>query len=160
MKLTLLVFALTLIGCGGGSSNSAPSTSMIPAVQPVHAATGFTNASLSGTYAFGISGTVAGVLDAGTGVVALDGNGNISAGDETENIGGTLCHGTFSGTYSVNSNGTGTATITTTEDAASQARGCGPGGTGSANLALANGGSQLVLANQNSNVTLITAVKQ
>src|SRR6185437_10333899 len=109
MKLTVLVFALTLIGCGGGSSNSTPSTSMIPAVQPVHAATGFTNASLSGTYAFGVTGVSTNAAEAGSGVVAADGNGNLNAGDETINIGGTICHFTFSGTYSINSNGTGTA---------------------------------------------------
>src|SRR6185312_5275463 len=109
MKLTVLVFALALIGCGGGSSNSTPSTSMIPAVQPVHAATGFTNASLSGTYGFGITGTNNGFLDVGTGVAAFDGSGNISAGEASENIGGILCHETFAGNYSVNSNGTGAA---------------------------------------------------
>jgi hypothetical protein len=157
-SLALLLGAFFLIGCGGGSSSAGGGT---PVVTPpvVHAA-GFTNASISGGYAFGISGTAVNSPEAGSGVVTADGNGNITSGEETVNIGGISCHATLTGTYSVNANGTGIATVTATPDAASVAKGC-IGGTGDLSLAIANGGAGLILASQNANSTTVaTAAKQ
>lgn len=129
-------------------------------VPPVQASSGFTVANLSGGYAFGSSGNSGGLASAGAGVITADGNGNLTAGEETENIGGISCHVALAGTYTVNTNGTGSASVTVTPDAASVVRGCG-GGTASLTLALANGGSSLVLASLDSNaVTVLTAIKQ
>src|SRR5712664_4032670 len=98
-SLALLLSAFFLIGCGGGSSSAGGGT---PAPPPVVHAAGFTNASISGGYAFGISGTAVNSPEAGSGVVIADGNGNITSGEETLNIGGVSCHATLTGTYSIN----------------------------------------------------------
>lgn len=159
MRTSLAFVALLLFsaGCGGGPSSGTDSIINPP---PVQAASGFTNASLNGSYAFGSSGVCNNSPCAGTGVVTADGNGNLIAGEETANIGGILCHGTFTGTYSVNSNGTGTATTALTVDSPSAGRGC-VGSTSQLSLAIASGGNNLVLSGQNaSSVVVYTAVKQ
>lgn len=76
------------------------------------------------------------------------------------NIGGISCHVTFTGTYSVNANGTGTASLNATPDAASLAKGC-QGGASALSLAIANGGTSVILASQSATGTsLVTAAKQ
>ena len=158
-RLFPIVLACSLIAsCGGG--NSSPSGASTFIVPPVSAASGFTVANLSGGYAFGVSGGTNSGIAAGSGVASLDGNGNVTAGEETVNLGGILCHATFSGTYTVNTNGTGSASITSVVDAASASRGC-VGGTSSLNLAIGAGGNTLILSGQSASaVTLYTAVKQ
>ena len=165
--LGLLVASLflLLLGCGGNGSygpSSSSSSSSSSGPPPVHAASGFTNASLSGGYAFGVLGTSGTQAQAGSGVAVADGNGNITSGDETLNIGGTVsCHATLTGTYSVNTNGTGTATATVTMDAASQAKGCGTSSTSHFTLAIGNGGSTVIIAEQDTGGTFVaTAIKQ
>lgn len=160
MKHLLALFMLIAIAlnlsCGGGSSSPIGTSTPV-----VHAATGFTNASLNGAYSFGISGSSVSGIAAGSGVATLDGAGNITGGDETININGASCHSTFTGTYSVSTNGTGTATITSFADAASIARGCAVSSTGPLSLAIGNSGNTLILAGQSAfSVTVATAVKQ
>jgi hypothetical protein len=153
--LALLIGCFLLGGCGGGSNSSVTGTP-----PPVVHAAGFTNASISGGYAFGVSGTNGTSVTAGSGVVTADGNGGITSGEETLNVGGISCHATLTGTYSINANGTGIATVTATPDSASVAKGC-IGGTGDLSLAIANGGVGLILASQGPNsVTVATAAKQ
>jgi len=156
---------LLLLGCGTNSSYAPSSSSSLSSSigpPPVQAASGFTNATLSGGYAFGVVGTSGIQAQAGNGVAVADGNGNITSGDETLNIGGTMsCHATLTGTYSVNTNGTGTATATVTMDAASQANGCGTSSIGHFTLAIGNGGSTVFIAEQDTGGTFVaTAIKQ
>ena len=115
---------------------------------------------MTGGYGFGVSGTSGTFVEAGSGVVVADGNGNITSGEETVNIGGTSCHSTLTGTYSINANGTGSVAVTITPDAASIANGC-LGGAADLSLALTNGGAGVILAGQGSNaVTVATAARQ
>jgi hypothetical protein len=51
--------------------------------------------------------------DAGTGILVSDGVSRVS-GALTENIGGTVCQFTLSGTYTMNSDGTGSIQVTST----------------------------------------------
>jgi hypothetical protein len=71
----------------------------------------FTLASLSGSYAFRISGPVtqAGPL-AGVGTLNADGKGDASVTLSLQALDGT-CSGATSGTYTVNANGTGTLSL-------------------------------------------------
>src|SRR5258708_23938937 len=150
LLFTVLIGIIVLFGCGKGSSGSSISSP----TTPVHAA-GFTNANVSGGYGFGVAGTSGAVPEVGTGVVTADGNGNLTGGEETVNIGGISCHATFTGTYSVNANGTGTVTLNTTLDADSIARGCTVGASTVSSLALANNGGTLVVASQGSGGALL-----
>src|SRR5207244_956197 len=86
---------LILFSCGGNSSyapSSFSSSSSSSGPPPVQAASGFTNASLSGGYAFGVVGTSGSQAQAGSGLPVADGNGNITSGDETLNIGVLPCN--------------------------------------------------------------------
>jgi hypothetical protein len=96
-----VAFAL-LTSCG---SSGAGSTSIVP---PVQAQSGYTNASVSGTYAFSDHGLI--------GTFTADGNGNITSGTINSYYSGlpTPCTATVKGTYSVQSSGAGTATWTIT----------------------------------------------
>ena len=95
-----VIFCLTVI-CGCSSSNGGGGVSI---VQPVQAQTGYSNASLSGTYAF--------ARDADIGTFTADGNGHITSGSMTsyDNYSSPACTGTITGTYSVQSSGAGTLT--------------------------------------------------
>lgn len=104
MRLRLLIVVSLLgplLNCGGTGSGGG--SIMNP--PPVHASGGFTNANLSGGYAYGVSGVSGNLATGGSGVITADGNGNLTAGEETDNIGGTSCHETLSGTYTVNADG-------------------------------------------------------
>ena len=140
-------FLFCSLGCGGGSSVLSP--------PPVQASSGFSNSNLNGTYAYSGNGVGAGNLaESAVGVVTADGKGNISAGESTANIGGTICHLTsISGTYSVNSDGTGTASITGTLDPQSISNGCASGQS-TLFLAIANGGNTVLLVNQSQNAVI------
>jgi hypothetical protein len=122
MKLTATVavsFSLALLtSCG--SSSYGGSSSIIP---PVGAQSGYSNASISGTYSVSlaapntqyINGTTPGdTAWAGfNGSLTADGNGNISSGALTEHFGGSAstCALTISGTYTLSSTAGGTATL-------------------------------------------------
>jgi hypothetical protein len=95
---------LTTIGCGGGVQTSRPNPS------------GFTNASLNGTYVFSISGNNGGFF-AITGSFTANGSGAITGGTEDINDptgGGTATNVSLNGSYAVRSDGRTTATITST----------------------------------------------
>jgi hypothetical protein len=153
--ITLATICL-LAACGGGSSSSSIFTP--PSVN----AAAFTNANVTGGYAFGLVGTSGNLSQVGTGVVTADGNGNFTGGDETVNIGGVVsCHATFTGTYSINANGTGTVTLNTVLDAASIAKGCIVTGPIPNSLAIASGGATIILSSQGPGGTLLaTATRQ
>jgi hypothetical protein len=140
-QLLVLVFlCLCLTTCGGAAGpilSSAGGT--------VHAA-GFTAKNMSGGYGFSIVTLGA----AATGVITADGNGNIT-GEETANVAGLSCHGTLTGSYTVEADGAGAATIFLTEDATSSAKGCQPLAT-HFSLALTDGGRQILMAEQDATV--------
>jgi hypothetical protein len=80
----------------------------------------FTNASVSGPFAFTIAGidVFNGVPFASGGVLTSDGAGNISGGVEDFNDGGAITtNATFSGTYSMAPSGRATMTLNTTAGA-------------------------------------------
>ncbi len=104
--LPVTLFALLFaIGCGSGSSGPAP--------KPVG---NFTNASLSGSYAYVLSGVDIGNNFAPyreAGVFTADGNGNITGTDDfTENS--SIGTSPTTGQYSINADGTGTLALTFT----------------------------------------------
>jgi hypothetical protein len=109
VKRLLFAVAICLAGltgaCGGGSS-SAPT----PTPTPV----GFTNASLSGQYAFEMSGLdLNGGALARVGTFTANGSGTITAAVEDVNDAGTFSFVQFSsGTYSIGSDGRGSITLT------------------------------------------------
>jgi hypothetical protein len=148
--LGLIFLCLCLTACsgtGGRSSSSAGGTAL---------AAGFTVRNVSGGYGFSILtfGAVA------SGVITADGNGNIIVGRETVNVGGLSCHGTLSGSYTINADGSGGATLFLTEDAISSAKGCQPLAA-HYSLALTNGGQQILIAEQDATVVATgVAVKQ
>lgn len=79
----------------------------------VHAQIGFSNASLSGPYAFDFSGEEnGGAPVAAVGRLTFDGNGGITTGNERRTeIGGVETAFSLTGSFSVNSDGTGTLTM-------------------------------------------------
>ncbi len=138
-------------GCGGNS----PGPSLGPSSGGTVHAAGFTNANFIGGYGFVSNGSSFLLSSASSGVLTADGNGNLISGEETVNNGLMSCHGTFSGTYSINANGTGTAITHGVLDAPSIAAGCRNGGTSHYSLALSNGGSQVAFAEQD--LTLVSS---
>jgi hypothetical protein len=111
VKLKHLFLALTACSaifaaaCGGGSSSSST-----PTPTPV----GFSNSSLSGQYAYEMSGEdLSGGFIARVGSFTADGNGNITAAVEDVNDAGSFSTVAFSGgTYSIGTDGRGTLTLT------------------------------------------------
>jgi hypothetical protein len=96
----LLLFA---VACGGSGSNPLP---------PING--NFSNASLSGQYAFSISGNQ--LLPDGSGnsayyvesgVFTADGNGNITAGTDDFSQSGSIGSNNITGAYSINKDGSG-----------------------------------------------------
>ena len=140
-------------GCGG-----APGTNSTLAPGTVQASSGFTAAAVSGGYAFflyiqqPLFGTAPSI-----GVFTADGAGQITAGELTENSQSLSCHGTFSGTYSVNTNGTGMLTTTSAPDTASAAKGC-QAETIQFALALAQNGQQMSLTARTNSLLGTTVV--
>lgn len=103
LALTLVISA-ALAACGGGGSSPTPPP-------PVG---GFTNASLSGYYAFSMSGTDSATGDffARIGSIHADGNGNITDGVEdvvTDVAASTLAF--TASTYSIQADGRGTISL-------------------------------------------------
>lgn len=100
----ILTFLLLLAGCGGGNQLTTP------------APEGFTNSSLSGTYAFSVTGENGGGFFAFAGSFQANGSGGISGGTIDINSPGTLpspVNTSVSGTYTVNSDGRTVANLTT-----------------------------------------------
>jgi len=83
-----------------------------PAPRAAVAPPTFTNASLTGNYAFTLTGTnsLGSPLVVG-GVFTADGNGNITASAVDVNNAGTVTSGTPTGTYTIASGGNGTLTL-------------------------------------------------
>ncbi len=106
-RVALLVivffFLIALAGCGSGSS----STQFAPS------ATGtYTNANLSGMYAFSVSGTDQNGFVALAGSLQADGNGNITSGVmDINGVTGIATNVPVTGVYSVNADGRGLATL-------------------------------------------------
>ena len=98
VAFSIVIFFLT--GCGGSNSLSFP---------PPQG--GFTNANLTGAFAFSYTGTDGGFL-AVAGSFQADGNGNITSGMEDINSGlGIATNAAVSGTYTVRADGRGSATL-------------------------------------------------
>ena len=108
-KRLLLIVAtavtfLAATGCGGGNSLSFP---------PPQG--GFTNANLSGAFAFSYAGTDAGGFLAVAGSFQADGAGHITAGTEDINSAAAIrTNAALSGTYTVRADGRGSATLNST----------------------------------------------
>lgn len=100
----VISFGLVLIGCGtgGGTRFALPPSGS------------FTNASLSGTYAFSVSGTNQFGFIAIAGSVQADGNGNLSSGIlDVNNSGSVATSVPVNGTYNISADGRGLATLNT-----------------------------------------------
>lgn len=136
----VLVCLLVTTGCGAAGSRSGSGWSV------TQAAAGFSNSTLTGTYAF--AGQSTGYVSQGSlkvalvGFVTLDGNGNIVSGATTEANEQfvEICTFSLSGKYGISANGTGTATIT-----ASNTSGSCVNKTDTFALALSSGGNQVNL---------------
>lgn len=146
--LTFLCLCLTACNGTVGRSTSSGSGTVLAA--------GFTAKNVSGGY--GLSILTFGA--AASGVITADGNGKITAGQETVNVGGLSCHGTLTGSYNINADGSGDATLFLTEDAISSAKGC-QALAAHYSLALTNGGQEILIAEQDAAVIATgVAVKQ
>ena len=107
LVLAVALCATYAAACGGGGSNPPPP------VAPV----GFTNASLSGSYAFSMAGEdLSSEPLSRVGSFTADGNGNITAALEDVTDAGNVSQGVqfTTGTYSIQSNGKGTLTLSST----------------------------------------------
>jgi len=101
--LFVVLAVAVLAGCGGSNTLAGRSVGS------------FTNASLSGNYAFTLSGTNGGGVFAAAGTFQANGNGAIISGTEDINSPGTvgvLLNQPLTGTYAVRPDGRGTATLT------------------------------------------------
>jgi hypothetical protein len=97
------VFLLALMGCGGSNSGGAP---------PINGP--FSNASLTGSYAFTFSGVNQAGFLAVAGSFQANGSGSITGGTADINSGtGVFTNQSITGTYNVHNNGQGTATLNT-----------------------------------------------
>ena len=149
-SLALTLLCLCFAACNGTAGRRSFSTG------GTVLADGFTAKNVSGGY--GLSMLTFGA--AASGVITADGNGKITAGEETLNAGGLSCHGTLSGSYTINADGSGDATVFLTEDAASSAKGC-QALAAHYSLALTNGGQEILIAEQDAAVVATgVAVKQ
>jgi len=157
MRYFVVVLLCALTACSSSSSSSGGNNGG----GIVQASSGFTNANLSGGYAFAGNGISGNSAEASLGVITADGNGNITAGEFTADIGGTVCHLTsLTGTYSINTNGTGTVTVNGTLDQQSINNGCTQTQSTLA-LAIANGGNSIVVIGQGSqSVISYVGIKQ
>lgn len=122
------------------------SATLVPAV---YAQGGCTDATLTGNYAFNLSGFASPVTPkrgaqpwAVTGVLNLDGAGNISASYAGSINGGVFTAQTTSGTYTVNSDCTGSITFTS-GDAAGL----------TANMAIIGGGTEIFFVSTQAHTT-------
>ena len=99
--VAITIALVVIAGCGGGGSLSFP---------PPQG--GFTNASLSGPYAFSYTGSDGSGFLAVAGSFQADGNGHITSGTEDINSGfGIRTNAAVTGTYTVRADGRGSATL-------------------------------------------------
>ena len=99
--LALTVALVIITGCGGGTSLSFP--------PPVGS---FTNANLSGPFAFSYTGSDASGFLAVAGSFVADGAGNLNSGTQDINSGlGVRTNAAITGTYVVRADGRGTANL-------------------------------------------------
>jgi hypothetical protein len=99
VAITIVLFVVT--GCGGGNSISFP---------PPQG--GFTNASLSGAFAFSYTGSDAGGFLAVAGSFQTDGSGHITSGTQDINSGIAIStNAAISGSYTVRADGRGSITL-------------------------------------------------
>src|SRR6476661_7263090 len=113
---------VTIAGCGGGSSVRFP---------PPQG--GFTNANLSGPFAFSYTGSDAGGFLAVAGSFVADGAGHITSGTQDINSGAAVStNAAVSGTYLVRADGRGTITLNS------------PAGTSTLDFVIVAGGHALV----------------
>lgn len=147
----LAVVGLSCVGCGRTILSS-----------PIVNAAGFSDANLSGGYAFADSGETLGSPSTKfneAGVITFDGVGGFS-GNSTMNNGGRICTAAVTGTYRINPDGSGSAMVTQTPDAASAAGGCATVFFQAA-LGLSGGGTQVQFIEVSSSEILIgSAFKQ
>lgn len=114
-----LLSLIACTGCGSTQAAGAQNTAPNNPSSPNTPSSGYSAASLTGTYAFNLItaqpnyGTV---MNTALGTLVLDGNGNITSGTLTRAYqqGSAPCSASASGTYTVQSSGSGTATLTLT----------------------------------------------
>lgn len=161
-KLTLFVVLSPLALALSCSSESRPgSTSIIP---PVMAQTGYSTASLSGTYSLVWTNTgsqESGNLNgfySGVGTMQLNGSGNVTSATLTLYNEGVAapCVYTATGTYSLQSTALGSATL----NLSSSTKGCTTTATWQIALAAANSGSVIQMSRSDGSVSSGTASKQ
>jgi hypothetical protein len=129
VAVLLAIIALTLVtSC---SSSGGPSS----IITPVLAQSGYSNASIAGTYSIslttpwgtGAGGGIGSSEDIGS--FTADGAGKITAGTLTERSMYETCTSTFTGTYTLQSTATGIATLIVTSTLASGSGTCNAKGT-------------------------------
>jgi hypothetical protein len=124
LTATIGVALLTSCGSSGG-------TSLIP---PVIAQSGYSNASLTGTYSLFLASTIndnnAMGYSEDIGAFIADGAGNLTSGTLAERFAGTaVCTLTFTVTYSLQSTASGAATLVTKSTLTSGTGTCRPNET-------------------------------
>lgn len=96
------LFIIFSVGCGGNSSSTPTPTG------------GFTNANISGTYAFSFSGNDASGFFAVAGTLTANGSGAITTGIiDINGVGGLFTNIGLTGSYNTRADGRGVATLTT-----------------------------------------------
>lgn len=134
--IAVVLYLAMLTGCSGsGGGNSLVS------VPPVLAQSGYSTASVNGTYSI-----VFGNQDySGLGSFVADGNGNISSGTININPGaGVSCGYQVAGTYSLTNSASGSASMDITPSAGNDASWCGPAETLQFSIRAASQGSVLL----------------
>ncbi len=165
MKLLRCTAVLILVaGCSNSSSISDSNSGT------VHAQSGFSNASVNGSYGWQFSGRIgtAGAVTAsvlGTGTLVANGgvfNGGFS--ETMVNISNgaiTVCSGTVSGSYSVGPDGTGTASINPVVPPAQNGPGpCAFTSTATFHLVIAYQGHTVVFTSNDGNNSMDMALGQ
>src|SRR2546426_4432738 len=100
-SLATVLLALTMAACGGSGSFTPPPP---PGNGP------FSNASLSGNYAFTMTGSDANGFFIRAGSLVADGNGNFTGNEDVNSGLGPSGEISFNGTYSIGGDGRGTLT--------------------------------------------------
>jgi hypothetical protein len=159
LPISCFVISILTLGCSSGS----PSGSSV--VPPVQAQSGYSNASLNGTYALSsfsfATGTGVGnnsTYYTALGTLKLDGSGSVSSGTLTEYSSSTssVCSYSVTGIYSLQSTGAGTATLNLT----STGSGCASTDKWQLTLVAANSGTTVHFARSDSGVASGSATKQ
>jgi hypothetical protein len=166
--LATVLFASISCGCGGTTNNGIKL-----GIVPVQAQTMFSNSSISGGYAFLLSGELNNMPIAVNGMFVANGGTNITSGQASQHTGGTACQFTVTGSVNIfnsqvnnnPSNGTGVLQLSMVPFSPS---GLSSGTCSSENfifnVVIANAGQELLLVQNGSstpNITISgTATKQ